>query len=1266
MLRTGLYAQAGLEDTDTQEEESESNQEEEEKETEDEQKEEQKTETRRLQTETSATRKTNKRRTLIPPLLGPPVHTELMDIVSIANHKPLSRTCPISCRSRFVRQCAKFFNPYMRASAVGDGRGMTESLSQIMAIPSYMFVKMTRGRRGLRRKRKQIMDQALTGTITPKEAKVRTEVMWKQTDEERKKRYGVYDDDDPGSKYDLDRKKVRNAVATVSSKHIGRATKTLMQQGRPVSAADEHVFKQLQLMHPQDKGVRPDTAPPRSGYKAVINLSDPQESKHFSRFIHSLNRGSAPGISGWTGDMMVLLLTNKICRWGLAQLLTDIVNGRLPEEAKQYILPSHLIALPKDDNRIRPISIGEIFYRAAAAFAIEASADVLAEVMTDVQFGVGVPAGCEQAVHQLRHMLTRKNKSPVIHDQFHAGIAVDFTNAFNERNRDDILKALYNEEQLQPLWKLAHWSYSTPSDLWTRNAEENMISVLQSTSGVKQGDPLGSILFALSMKPIYKGALEITGDKSIQGKAFQDDMTLVGPCDIRLVKALKKLKEGAEQGGLQINMKKTKLIWLHPTPFEATATASMQRELRAMGIEVITGCTKLLGACIGTEREKLRRMTNEIVDEHELFFQRLCHPALPSQIAMLLLRACGVPRFNYLARTGEPSATIPASKIFDSRIDDVLRVKFHLPMSRTESAVDTITNTAESRALQQLMLPIKMAGCGVKHASNICSQAYLASLIACQHLDQQWWKKNKPSKDNNQNWIHEVEMAIKRTREEIQGKENSNTDEKEIEDEDHINMDIVSVPVEGDEFDLQQFISRASTLPKATRVDITRLQHKWGHLYHKQKTKQWEQSIENQNHDEETGLLARQRDRKRVQILRCRENLSHLWMQVIPTERILMLRDSDYELALRLRLGLIPFPSLASVNCVCGVSFADDPFHSLVCTTSSWKEVVHRHNLVLYRLKEIVTRACIPNRLEVSNLHYKRGWRPDLEMTMSDNRLHIVDVTITHPLTRRWCNKLHNTVQNIDTRNEKEGAFMAAEGAKRRKYRSLIHEHGALFSTAALHSTGGMGPELIKLLEHIQTSSCTFDSPWEAQELAYLSKAVIAIALQVGNARVMTANKMAVLRKIATPNYHIMELEGDEEEEEDEEEKKKEDVEEDLELEEKVQEEVEGRKESDEEKRMGEEQLEEELKECEDEVKEFEINIDTADREFESVHMPVVSDCDNSTNISTTVDDEMMERKYDDDNDVPMITRRNTIADADLLQQTPTATLTSNIGNLDS
>src|SRR4051794_26020724 len=105
--------------------------------------------------------------------------------------------------------------------------------------------------------------------------------------------------------------------------------------------------------------------------------------------------------------MLVTLLANRVCRFGLAQLLADIIDGRLPEEAKQYLLSSHLIPLPKDDNRIRPISIGEIFYRVAAYIAIDSISEVIGTVLSPIQLGVGIKGGIERAIHKIRHLLTR-------------------------------------------------------------------------------------------------------------------------------------------------------------------------------------------------------------------------------------------------------------------------------------------------------------------------------------------------------------------------------------------------------------------------------------------------------------------------------------------------------------------------------------------------------------------------------------------------------------------------------------------------------------------------------------------------------------------------------------------------------------------------------------------------------------------------------------------------------------------------------------------
>jgi hypothetical protein len=86
---------------------------------------------------------------------------------------------------------------------------------------------------------------------------------------------------------------------------------------------------------------------------------------------------------------------------------------------------------------------------------------------------------------------------------------------------------------------------------------------LISTSGVKQGDPLGSLLFALSVKQMYNEAVASDGTGEIKAIAFQDDITLVGPPDERLITAVEILRQKAEEGGLEMNMSKTKLLWLH-------------------------------------------------------------------------------------------------------------------------------------------------------------------------------------------------------------------------------------------------------------------------------------------------------------------------------------------------------------------------------------------------------------------------------------------------------------------------------------------------------------------------------------------------------------------------------------------------------------------------------------------------------------------------------------------------------------------------------
>ena len=68
--------------------------------------------------------------------------------------------------------------------------------------------------------------------------------------------------------------------------------------------------------------------------------------------------GAAPGPSGLTSDHLLALTNDTDSFKYLSGLLTKIASGNLPNEAKQYLLASNLIALQKPNNSgIRPIAI---------------------------------------------------------------------------------------------------------------------------------------------------------------------------------------------------------------------------------------------------------------------------------------------------------------------------------------------------------------------------------------------------------------------------------------------------------------------------------------------------------------------------------------------------------------------------------------------------------------------------------------------------------------------------------------------------------------------------------------------------------------------------------------------------------------------------------------------------------------------------------------------------------------------------------------------
>ena len=100
------------------------------------------------------------------------------------------------------------------------------------------------------------------------------------------------------------------------------------------------------------------------------------------------------------------------------------------------------------------------------------------------QLGYGVQGEAEAAVHAVHCYLSNMGPDDAM-------VKLDFKNAFNSIRRDKMLEAV---QSLCPiLYPFVHSAYASTSELqWGERT-------LQSGEGVQQGDPLGPLLFCLTL-----------------------------------------------------------------------------------------------------------------------------------------------------------------------------------------------------------------------------------------------------------------------------------------------------------------------------------------------------------------------------------------------------------------------------------------------------------------------------------------------------------------------------------------------------------------------------------------------------------------------------------------------------------------------------------------------------------------------------------------------------------------------------------------------
>ena len=374
----------------------------------------------------------------------------------------------------------------------------------------------------------------------------------------------------------------------------------------------------------------------------------------------------------------------------LSQFCNTIIQGKVPNIFRPIFFSARLIALKKPCGGIRPIAISSTFRRLCSKLVAYSSSKISGQLFQGCQLGINTKSGCEVAVHSTRQHLTDNIN--------HAILKIDFSNAFNSIRRTAMLKEV--NTHIRQASSYINSCYQEKSFL------SNNGKIILSEEGVQQGDPLGPLLFCLTLQPIIRKLV------SPLNLWYMDDGIIGGTMET-VTKDYNLLVEETRAIGLNVKEKKCEI-------FNCPNTSNIFSQMKIIRNDnfYLLGSPLTRESCKSIMQNKLK----EISDLHKKL------KIIPKHHAFKVLQvSLGSPNLVSILRSSPCHATEEVENI---------------DMSLKENLEEILNIRLSQEKWIQASLPIKFGGLGIRRPSALAIPAYLSSFLNAQNI-------NEAIKDNN-------------------------------------------------------------------------------------------------------------------------------------------------------------------------------------------------------------------------------------------------------------------------------------------------------------------------------------------------------------------------------------------------------------------------------------------------------------------------------------------------------------------------------------